>query len=353
VIARRHMETVDLPELAAWASRDKVYIGSAYNRAPGVQMGSELESKEPRDPRRVITAVIVAAILVSLIAIGYVLYLNSKSSELVPSEAIVGGDVVTMDYIGRLANGWVFDTSNLTVAYDDVNYSKSLTFQRRENSSYKEFEMTAGDYGTGGTIKGFALGVIGLHVGDRQVIEVPPDEGYPIRSEMILTINISQEINAIEVMTEDQFRDVYDDEPIPMHRYTHFFWGWDVVVVERIGGTVTLRNEPYVGEVISPYGDPQDPETPAGWYCLVESYDSTAYDGMGSITVRHLITSDDVYRLKGTDYDGREFVLSAFNSTAGTFQIHKSDPDTGYNGEISGRTLYFEVTILDVKSGED
>ncbi|MGQ9587904.1 MAG: FKBP-type peptidyl-prolyl cis-trans isomerase [Thermoplasmata archaeon] len=315
-------------------------------------MGSDSEKKEPRDLRRVITAVIMAAILVAVVAIGYVLYLNSKSSRVAASRAIVAGDTVTMDYIGRLANGWVFDTSNLTVAHDDVNYPKSLTFKLRENGSYKEFEMTAGNYRTGGTIKGFALGVIGLHVGERQVIEVAPDEGYPVRPEMIQTINISQETNVIEVMTEDQFRDVYDEEPIPTHTYTHFFWGWDVVVVERIGGKVTLRNEPYVGQVVSPYGDPQDPKTPAGWYCLVESYNPTAYSGMGSITVRHLITSDDVYRLKGTDYDGKEFVLSAFNSTAGTFQIHKSDPDTGYNGEISGRTLYFEVTILEVKSGE-
>jgi hypothetical protein len=85
-----------------------------------------------------------------------------------------------------------------------------------------------------------------------------------------------------------------------------------------------------------------------GWDCVVESYDSLYDNGNGRIMVRHLVTETDVYNREGTDYLGASFVLSAVDEDAGTFQIHKSNADTGYNGEISGRTLLFEVTILNI-----
>jgi len=64
--------------------------------------------------------------------------------------------------------------------------------------------------------------------------------------------------------------------------------------------------------------------------------------------LKHGVSQADVYEVKGVDSDGSTFVVSSFNSTAGTFQISKSDSTTGYNGEIAGRELFFEVTIIDV-----
>ena len=65
--------------------------------------------------------------------------------------------------------------------------------------------------------------------------------------------------------------------------------------------------------------------------------------------VRHDVSADDVYALKGEIFDGSVFVVSAFDSENGTFEIHRSDSSIGYTGEISGRALYFEVTIISVK----
>ena len=68
----------------------------------------------------------------------------------------------------------------------------------------------------------------------------------------------------------------------------------------------------------------------------------------GTTKIDISVTSET--EVKGVDIDGSTFVISEFNSTAGTFQISKSDSSTGYNGEIAGRELFFEVTIIDVTS---
>ncbi|OGS42253.1 MAG: hypothetical protein A3K67_05875, partial [Euryarchaeota archaeon RBG_16_62_10] len=311
---------------------------------------NEGEAKEPRDLRRITMALIVAAIVLSVAAIGYVLYTDSLAQPLDATPAIVAGDSVEMEYIGRLPDGRVFDTSNLSVALDDGLYPKSLTFQLRDNDSYKPFTMEAGKTGSGGTIPGFANGVIGLHAGDHVTIEVPVGEGYEVNQSMLRTIELEEEIYAIEVMSEDDFRNNFGFEPIQMRTYTHFFWGWDVLVVERVGGMVTLRHQPVVGQVVHPFGDPDNSDDPAGWDVVVKSYDTAANSGLGSIELEHEVVAEDVYNVKGTDADDLQFVVSGFNATAGTFEIHKIDTESGYNGELAGRTLYFEVTILDVES---
>jgi FKBP-type peptidyl-prolyl cis-trans isomerase 2 len=52
--------------------------------------------------------------------------------------------------------------------------------------------------------------------------------------------------------------------------------------------------------------------------------------------------------VRGFDFDGVEFVVSDVNLTNGTFQVHKVDTANGYNGELAGRTLFFEVTVVKI-----
>ena len=298
--------------------------------------------------RKKIMAVMVALIVIGAAAIIYVWVSELNAPEQVNKPAIKAGDKVEMNYIGRLPDGRVFDTSLLTVGRDNANYPKSLTFTLRSNDSYKPFNMTAGNYGSGGTIKGFALGVIGLHQGDHQVIEVSPAEGYPVNPSMLKTFNTLEKVSATETMTEEQFRTAYGTAPVLMSVVTHTFWKWDVLVMDDVAGIVTMRSQPTVGQVVYPFGNPNDPSDPMGWPVVVESYDPAADGGVGSITVRHMVSAEDVYNVKGVDSDGKTFIMTGFDVTNGTFQLHKSDTSTGYNAEVAGRTLLFEVTILKV-----
>jgi FKBP-type peptidyl-prolyl cis-trans isomerase 2 len=61
-----------------------------------------------------------------------------------------------------------------------------------------------------------------------------------------------------------------------------------------------------------------------------------------------VLNATSVYNVKGQDIDGVEFVVSGFNATNGTFEISQVDTTKGYNGELAGRTLFFEVTIVKV-----
>ena len=313
-------------------------------------MESAPPAKKKRDSKKMLLAIIIAGILLSVVAIGYVLVTGRGPSSVATTGGIANGDSVTMNYIGRLPDGSVFDTSLLDVAQDNGRYPKSLTFTLRSNESYTPFTMTAGNYGSGGTIKGFALGVIGMHVNETKLIEVIPGDGYSVDPDMIRTIDIVQQVPATEVMTVQEFKNAFQTNPILMQTLPHFFWGWNVVVAFNDSGIVRIKHEPIVGQTVYPFGNPSGSTSPLGWPVVVESYDPNGLNGNGMTTVRHIISPSDVYNVKGTDSDGKSFILSAYNATAGTFQMHRSNSETGYNGELAGRTLFFEVTVVSIKA---
>ncbi|OGS44580.1 MAG: hypothetical protein A3K76_00355 [Euryarchaeota archaeon RBG_13_57_23] len=329
---------------------DKVYIGSLYNRAPGVQMESSDESQKARDPAKIVQAIIIAAIVLSAAVIVYVIYSRSQEAETEDLAQVASGDMVTLNYIGRLPDGRVFDTSFLDVANDDVIYPKSLSFSLRSNDSYEPFEMTAGNYGPGGTIKGFALGVIGMRVNETKIVEVLPEDGYQIYPSLLVTKNLVEEMPATETLTAAEFEAAFGVEGALLVVVPHYFWGWDVMVTDISSGMVTFKYMPTVNKTYYPYGNPQTTGNPQGWPVVVEAFDSAGFGGNGSVTIRHMIQADDVYNIEGTDSDGLTFYLWAFDSTNSTFVIHKSDSSIGYNAELAGRTLYFEITIVSVKS---
>ncbi len=315
-------------------------------------MESPNQGQRTRDPTKIIQAVLIAAIVLSAAVVIYVVYSSQQESESEENAEVAAGDSVTLNYIGRLSDGRVFDTSFLDVATDDAVYPKSLSFGLRAEDSYEPFEMTAGNYGAGGTIKGFALGVIGMRVNETRIVEVTPEEGYQIYPSLMETKNLVEQIDATETLTADQFESRFGLEGTFLLVVPHYFWGWDVQVTDNSSGIVTFKYMPTVGSRYYPYGNPALAENPQGWPVLVEAYDPTGLGGNGSVTIRHEIQADDVYYIEGTDIDRKTFYLWSFNSTNSTFVIHKSDSSIGYNAELSGRALYFEITIVSVDPAE-
>jgi FKBP-type peptidyl-prolyl cis-trans isomerase 2 len=311
-------------------------------------MDSSTDLKPRRDTRRIALALIVAGLIVSFSVIGYLLYLDWSVPKAASSASIKIGDQVTLDYTGKLPDGRIFDTSLWYVAQDDALYPKSLTFTYRSNETYKPFSMVAGKYGAGGTIEGFAMGVVGLSVGDHRTIEIPPEKGYPVNPNQLVTIDVVQEVPATEVFTLGDFEAYYSTPPVALDQLQHFFWKWDVIVASVSDGFATVVSQPTIGSNVYPFGNPEI-NADTGWPVKVISYDASALDGAGMIKLQHMIGPNDVYLRKGTDADGQTFILWDYNTANGTFQIHRSDSNTGYNAEVSGRTLYFEITIISVE----
>jgi FKBP-type peptidyl-prolyl cis-trans isomerase 2 len=83
------------------------------------------------------------------------------------SRTIGEGDTISVDYVGKLEDGTIFDTSIKEVAIDAEIYN-----QMRE---YKPLTFTVG---AGQMIKGFDEGVIGMKTGEEKTITIPPEEAY-------------------------------------------------------------------------------------------------------------------------------------------------------------------------------
>jgi FKBP-type peptidyl-prolyl cis-trans isomerase len=86
-------------------------------------------------------------------------------------EETVIGKLVSVDYVGKLLDGMVFDTSIESVAKDEGVYNSSRT--------YSPFAFTLG---AGQVITGWDIGISLLRVGDSATLFVPSGLGYGTRS---------------------------------------------------------------------------------------------------------------------------------------------------------------------------
>jgi FKBP-type peptidyl-prolyl cis-trans isomerase 2 len=83
------------------------------------------------------------------------------------SKRIESGDIISVDYVGKLEDGTLFDTSVKEAAIEAGIYN-----QRRD---YNPLTFTVG---AGQMIKGFDEGVVGMRVGEERTLTIPPEEAY-------------------------------------------------------------------------------------------------------------------------------------------------------------------------------
>jgi FKBP-type peptidyl-prolyl cis-trans isomerase 2 len=83
------------------------------------------------------------------------------------SKRIENGDIISVDYVGKLEDGTLFDTSVKEAAIEAGIYN-----QRRD---YNPLTFTVG---AGQMIKGFDEGVVGMRVGEERTLTIPPEEAY-------------------------------------------------------------------------------------------------------------------------------------------------------------------------------
>jgi len=116
-----------------------------------------------------------------LFLIGIVLVSGCADSSNSMEEVVKEGDYITVDYIGELENGAIFDTSIREVAIEGGTYDR-----RRE---YKPLGFTVGE---GRMIKGFDSGVVGMVVGEEKTLVLPPEEAYEYHDELVVTTSLDE-----------------------------------------------------------------------------------------------------------------------------------------------------------------
>ncbi|ANF22380.1 FKBP-type peptidyl-prolyl cis-trans isomerase [Thermococcus piezophilus] len=92
------------------------------------------------------------------------------------------GDFVVFNYIGRFEAGEIFDTS-----YEDV---------AKENGIYvedREYGPLGVNVGVGEIIPGLDEALIGMEIGEKKTITIPPEKGYGMPNpELIIEVPITE-----------------------------------------------------------------------------------------------------------------------------------------------------------------
>jgi FKBP-type peptidyl-prolyl cis-trans isomerase 2 len=83
------------------------------------------------------------------------------------SKKVDNGDTISVDYVGKLEDGTVFDTSVKEAAVEAGIYNQM-----------RDYEPLTFTVGAGQMIKGFDEGVVGMKVGEEKTLKIPPDEAY-------------------------------------------------------------------------------------------------------------------------------------------------------------------------------
>ena len=116
-----------------------------------------------------------------LLLVGAILVSGCLSTDN-PVKVVEDGDYVQVDYVGKLEDGTVFDTSVKDVAIEAGIYN-----QKRD---YQQLEFTVG---AGEMIGGFDKGVVGMAVGENKTLTIPPEEAYgAYREDMLITSPIEE-----------------------------------------------------------------------------------------------------------------------------------------------------------------
>lgn len=86
---------------------------------------------------------------------------------LVQKEIVSSGDTISVDYVGKLEDGTIFDSSIKEEAKKMANYSSGRTYQ--------PLSFTVG---AGQIIKGFDAGVVGMKLGEKKILVIAPIDAY-------------------------------------------------------------------------------------------------------------------------------------------------------------------------------
>jgi FKBP-type peptidyl-prolyl cis-trans isomerase 2 len=264
---------------------------------------------------------------------------SATSSVTDPNRAVKAGDTVAVDYVGKLQDGTIFDSSIKAEAAKSANYNA--------DRDYSPLLFTVG---AGQMIKGFDKGVVGMKVGETRTLTIPPEEGYGTGG----TEETVPKKALADTFTQTVSRDKYQDtvqadvpesaftsqgKPVPKAGDTISAGGTSAKVVKVDNGTVTLsidnRQNPFYGKKLA-VGLTGDFE---GNKVKITALDSK------NVTVQVDNRNNPFY--------GKKLAVGLSAKWNGeVYTVKKIDQDTvtlEHAGALVGKTLIFDVTLKEIK----
>jgi FKBP-type peptidyl-prolyl cis-trans isomerase 2 len=258
----------------------------------------------------------------------------------IDKKPVENGDKISVNYIGRLPDGKVFDTSIEKVAKENNIFNPGKT--------YKPLKITVG---RGEVIKGFDDGVIGMKVGQTKTLTIPPEEGYgPVYPELMQAYPVIQVESSIYPriveLPIERFNATYGEN----HKIEDIITipGSTInLTVLNLTKNATLSYNFKVGDFIPLPGAP--------WNLTVVKVDAKNF------TVNYSVKKNDVIQFQNVPWNTTVIDISNVNITLrhnpipdtmipGTFgPIKVSFNETSIlldqNHELAGKTLIFTVTV--------
>jgi FKBP-type peptidyl-prolyl cis-trans isomerase 2 len=298
----------------------------------------------------------IVLVIVAAAAGSAVLYYVQTVKPVAAPKTVALGDNVTVDYTGIFGSGpeqgRVFDTSVYSIATNDA-YPKALTFHSRGSAqNFTPLDVFVGSnapssgYSLGGksfigVVTGFWQGLIGLTGNQTRTITVPPALGYgPDNPACEATAPLTYTLPVVRTMSGGEFATLYPGQLATTGaEFADPHYGWPVLIFSANATSVTIVNQPTVGEV----------SDPSGWSVLVTAVQPTA-NGTGTITLVNQLSPSDAGHVLGHDYAGTgpcssqahgQFIVSAVDPAAGTYTEN-------FNQEVQGQTLIFQVKVIDI-----
>ncbi len=307
---------------------------------------------EPGPSRLLLVILVVIAIVGASVGVwgaNYLLHPQPQASIL----TVQLGDNVTVNYIGSFASGpqagRTFDTSFYSVYVNNVTYPKSLYFPLTHPGSPTNYsplpthvgpsgQYTIGNLSFGTTVTGFWQGLLGMTGNQTRYVAIPPDLGYgPLDPACTATRPLSLTVPVYVTLPASQFSTQYpgvNEQSGTM--FTDPMYGWTDLILSVNSTTVVVNHLPTLGETTK-FGS---------WNISVTNLSST------TISVLNLITPSNYGRILGTFPTAQtcagqsqgHYLISAVNPGAGTYTIN-------WNTEVTGQSLVFRVTIIDIFPG--
>ena len=264
----------------------------------------------------------VVAVLVLVVGAAYILggsYAPDGGDDAAQAnmnaDVVEKGDVVTVEYTGRLANGTVFDTSNRQVAEDNRIYNPL-------RGDYGPISFQVGDPNI---IQGFSEAVVGMKVGEEKEFTLTPEKayGYP-RKTLIQTVPRLQKSPITQNVSIEQFREDIGVEPyvgldFSLENKTEYELDWPMKVLAVYNDTVTFRYFPKSKIVI---------QTVFG--------EAEIYGTEDSIVVH----------IKNVE-EGQKIVT--VSGPARVVDVNEENITLDFNHELAGQTLKFNVKVTEIQ----
>lgn len=202
------------------------------------------------------------------------------------------GDVIEVNYTGRLESGEVFDTSHPEIATNE-SVPKVPWFSVR--TLYQPLEFSVG---SGMMIPGFDAGVRGMRINETKTVEIPPEEGYGLHDPSLVQSmpRRQQWQKSLQLprkritYTPEEFQSYFGDVNITQGNvFTVPGTNFNATISYASGNTTIVEMLLNQGEVIRLYEYP--------WDSTVVSLTP------GQINLEHNIKSGDVFQFQGLPWN--------------------------------------------------